>query len=118
MKVLIVDDDPDICVMMRALLRAQGWETEELTSGKEALARVDELLGFDAVVLDHRMPGVTGIEVARNLRDEGVSRPLIMCSAYLTPEIEEEAKRLNMPTVSKADLNRLVDTIRQHVGVD
>jgi CheY-like chemotaxis protein len=118
MKVLIVDDDPDICVMMRALLRGQGWETEEMGSGKEALARIDELLQFDALVLDYRMPGLTGIEVAKNLRDEGVSRPMIMCSAYLSPEIEEEALGLNMPTVNKTDLNRLVNTIRQHVGVD
>jgi CheY-like chemotaxis protein len=118
MKVLIVDDDPDICVMMRALLRAQGWETEELTSSKEALARIDEMLQFDAVVLDYRMPGLTGIELARNLRAEGISRPMIMCSAYLTPEIEEEAETLNVPTVNKTDLDRLVDTIRQHVGAD
>jgi CheY-like chemotaxis protein len=114
MKILIVDDDPDICIMMRALLQAEGWETEEVTSGQEALQRLDEISQFDVLVLDYRMPGLTGIELARNLREESGVPPMIMCSAYLNPEIEDEAKKLGVPTVSKTDLKLLVEMIRAH----
>jgi CheY-like chemotaxis protein len=116
MKILIVDDDPDICVMMRILLQAEGWATEEVTSGMEALQRLDEISQFDVLVLDYRMPGLTGIELARNLREESIKPPMIMCSAYLNPEIEDEAKELGVPTVSKADLKLLVEMIRAHAG--
>jgi CheY-like chemotaxis protein len=116
MKILVVDDDPDICIMMRALFESEGWDTEEVTSGREALQRRDELSAFDVLVLDYKMPGLTGLELARNLRAEGISPPMIMCSAYLSPEIEEEAKALGVPTVGKADLQRLVSMVRATAG--
>lgn len=114
MRILIVDDDPDICVMMRVLFQAEGWTTEEVMSGQEALRRLDELSNFDVLVLDYRMPGLTGIELARNLREDSALPPMIMCSAYLNPDIEDEARELGVPTVSKADFKQLVEMIRAH----
>jgi CheY-like chemotaxis protein len=118
MKVLIVDDDPDICFAMRTLMQGEGWETGEAMSGDEALRRLDELTGFDAIVLDYRMPGLTGIELARNLREEGIFPPMILCSAYLNADVEAEAKALGVPTVDKMDLRRLIEMIRSHAGAD
>jgi CheY-like chemotaxis protein len=117
-RVLIVDDDPDISFMMRTLMQSEGWDTGEAMSGEEALLRLDELTGYDAIVLDYRMPGLTGIELARNLREEGVFPPMILCSAYLNPDVEAEAKALGVPTVDKMDLRRLIDMIRNQAGGD
>jgi CheY-like chemotaxis protein len=112
MNVLIVDDEPDIRLMMRSLLRGEGWETEVAASGQDALRMMGSVSSFDALVLDYKMPGMTGIELARNLREDGLGPPIIICSAYLNPEIEEEARQLGVPTIAKTDLDRLVDTIR------
>jgi CheY-like chemotaxis protein len=112
MNVLIVDDEPDIRLMMRSLLGSEGWDTEEAASGKDALRMMDSFSSFDAVVLDYKMPGLTGIELARNLREEGLAPPIIICSAYLNAEIEEEAEQLGVPTIAKTDLDRLVAKIR------
>ena len=116
MKVFLVDDEPDVRLMMRNLLGAEGWDTEEAASGEEALRLLDSFSSFDAVVLDYRMPGLTGIELARNLREEGLAPPIVICSAYLNPEIEEEARKLGVPTIGKTDLDRLVDVIRELTG--
>ena len=70
---------------------------------------------FDALVVDYKMPGLDGMEVARRLRDAGFERPIILCSAYLNPEVEREARRLGAQTVSKSDLQELVETIRREV---
>lgn len=113
-RVLIVDDDPDICLMMSALFGARGWETDEVMSGSEALTRVDDLDGFDVLVIDYKMPGMTGIDLVRKLRGTGIALPMIMCSAYLDPEIELEAQSLGVPTVSKADLNVLIEVVQRH----
>lgn len=113
-RVLIVDDDPNICFALRTLMQQEGWETGEAMSGEEALQRLDELTGFDVLVLDYRMPGLTGIELARNLREEGIFPPMILCSAYLNADVEQEAKALGVPTVDKIDLRRLIEMIREH----
>lgn len=111
-KVLLVDDEPDIRLVVQTLLEGPEWSFQEASSGEEALARVDEDV-FDIVVLDYRMPGLTGIDVARHLRDNGHDLPIILFSAYLSPELEEEAKTLDVPTVDKADLLLLIDRIRE-----
>jgi CheY-like chemotaxis protein len=116
MRVLIVEDDLGIRTMMRDLLRSEGWDTDVAASGNEALQRLDEFSTFDAIVLDYRMPGLTGIELARNMREEGLEPPIIICSAYLSPQIEKEAESLGVPTVNKKDLRLLVDMVRQHAG--
>ena len=112
---LIVDDQEDIRLMMQILLEDQGWDTEQASSGEDALARGDRAAGFDALVVDYRMPGLGGMEVARKFREAGFTRPIIICSAYLNPRVEDEARTLGAETVSKSDLKELVETIRREV---
>ncbi len=61
------------------------------------------------------MPGLDGMEVARRVRERGFERPIIVCSAYLDPEVEREARSLGAQTVSKSDLKELVETVRREV---
>jgi CheY-like chemotaxis protein len=113
--VLIVDDQEDIRLMLRILLENQGWDTEQSPSGEDALAQGDRVSRFDAVVVDYKMPGLDGIEVARRFRGAGFNRPIIICSAYLTTEIERAASRLRAEAVTKSDLDALVETVRREV---
>jgi CheY-like chemotaxis protein len=114
-RLLIVDDQEDIRLMLRILLEDQGWDTEQSPSGEDALAQGDRVARFDAVVVDYKMPGLDGVEVARRLREAGFNRPIIICSAYLTPEVEQEASTLKAETVTKCDLEALVETVRREV---
>lgn len=116
MRVLIVDDDPDIRLMMRVLFRDEGWETLEAASAREALELLDASSGVEMIVLDHRMPELTGLELARNLRETMPGQPIVMCSAYLDPEVEQEAMDLSLPAVDKANLHLLVETIKNQVA--
>jgi CheY-like chemotaxis protein len=114
-RVLIVDDQEDIRLMLRILLEDQGWDTELALSGEDALAQGDRVARFDALVVDYKMPGPDGIEVARRFRAAGFRRPIIICSAYLTPEVEREAMVLGAETVTKYDLGALVEAVRREV---
>ena len=114
-KLLIVDDQEDIRLMLRIVLEDQGWDTEQAPSGEEALAQGDRVARFDALVVDYKMPGLDGMEVARKFREEGFDRPIIICSAYLTPQVEAEARTLGAETVTKCDLGALVETVRREV---
>jgi CheY-like chemotaxis protein len=114
-RLLIVDDQEDIRLMLRIVLEDQGWDTEQAWSGEEALAQGDRAARFDALLVDYKMPGLDGMEVARKFRQAGFKRPIIICSAYLTPQVEREARTLGAETVSKSDLEELVETVRREV---
>jgi CheY-like chemotaxis protein len=114
-RLLIVDDQEDIRLMLRILLEDQGWDTEQAWSGEEALAQGDRVARFDALVVDYKMPGLDGVEVARRFREAGFRRPIVICSAYLTPEVEREAKTAGALTVTKCNLEELVETVRREV---
>jgi CheY-like chemotaxis protein len=113
-RLLIVDDQEDIRLMLRILLEDQGWDTEQASSGEDALGHGDRAR-FDALVLDYKMPGLDGMEVAREFRAAGFRRPIIICSAYLNSQVEREATTLGAATVSKSDLKELVETVRREV---
>ncbi len=67
---------------LRRALRLEGYEVELASDGAEALERLEgESAQTDAVVLDVLMPGTDGLEVARKLRQDGNSVPILMLTA-------------------------------------
>ena len=114
-RVLIVDDQEDIRLILRILLEDQGWDTEQALSGEDALGHGDRISRFDALAIDYKMPGLDGMEVARKFRESGYKRPIIICSAFLTPGVEREASGLGAETVTKCNLEELVQTVRREV---
>jgi two-component system response regulator (stage 0 sporulation protein F) len=115
-RLLIVDDQEDIRLMLQILFEEQGWDTEQAMSGEVALARKDLRFRFDALVVDYRMPGLDGMQLARSLRETGFTRPIILCSAYLNPEVCREAEALGTRTVDKSDSTELVRAVRGEVA--
>lgn len=78
-RVLVVDDEPQILRGLVAALRAAGYEPVGAKTGEEAV-RVAALGPPDAVVLDLRLPDISGVEVCRRLR-EWSAAPVIVVSA-------------------------------------
>jgi two-component system, OmpR family, response regulator MprA len=82
MKVLVVDDEDAVRESLRRALRMEGYDVELASDGTEALERLAEPGAQpDAVVLDVLMPGTDGLEVARRLRRDGNSVPILMLTA-------------------------------------
>ena len=83
--VLVVEDDPRVGSFIAHGLRDEGYDVEWAVTGEAAL----ELAGartFDLVLLDHMLPGRSGIDVARTLRDGGQRMPILMLTARDAPE--------------------------------
>lgn len=114
---LVADEEPDVRLMLRTVLRAQGWKVEEASSGLEALELCRNAT-FDAVILDQKMPGLTGAETAQQLRAEGYALPVILYSAYLTEEVERLAGEVGIEAVAKEDLNGLIGALGRIPGSD
>ena len=77
--VLVVDDEPQILRVMRAGLPARGYEVRTASDGDEALEEIRKEMP-DIVILDLVMPGMTGLEVCRRVR-EFARVPIIVLSA-------------------------------------
>ncbi|MDJ0450411.1 response regulator [Methylocystis sp. JR02] len=80
LRVLIVDDEPQIRRVLRPSLIASGYEVREAASGDEALARVSESMP-DLVILDLGLPDMEGKETLRKLRLMTTKTPVIILSA-------------------------------------
>jgi DNA-binding response OmpR family regulator len=78
-RILLVDDEPAIVDAVGYALRSEGYDVESAGDGEVALSRAVED-GFDLVVLDLRLPGLSGIEVCRRLREES-DVPILMLTA-------------------------------------
>lgn len=108
--VLVVEDDDDVRHMLWVLLEQRGWVVAEAPDGDAALEQWSRRPA-DVVVLDHRMPGTPGIEVARQLRDDGFEGRIVLYSAYLDASLEDEAAVLGIQTLAKADFSELLELL-------
>ncbi|TIN72752.1 MAG: response regulator [Mesorhizobium sp.] len=79
--VSIVDDDESVRESLPDLLREFGYRVEAFSSAERFLASGDEV-GTSCLILDIAMPGMTGTELLRNLRDRGQQVPIIFITAH------------------------------------
>ncbi|MBX3608795.1 MAG: PAS domain S-box protein [Hydrogenophaga sp.] len=91
-RILYVDDDALIADLMHRLLCRAGHEPLVFTSPTEALRAVREQhLDYELAILDHSMPGMSGLELARALRAIHPAREVAMTSGYISPDLRREA---------------------------
>lgn len=84
MKILVVEDEKHIADGLKFNLEADGFEVTAAETGEEGLTLADER--WDAIVLDVMLPGITGFEVARRLRENRDYTPILMLTALGRPE--------------------------------
>ncbi len=116
--ILIVDDDPGQRSLLDSFLRSQGFEIVLADSGERAL----ELLPagkFSMMISDVRMPGLSGLETLRRVRQDFPTLPVLLVTAYADIRDAVIAMRdgaLNY-LAKPIDLDELLATVRQNTGV-
>jgi two-component system OmpR family response regulator len=91
-RILVVDDEPSIVDAVATALRYEGYEVEEATSGRDAVAAVARFEP-DLVVLDWMLPDIDGIEVGKRLRERGFKTAILFLTARDAVEDKVEALR-------------------------
>lgn len=81
LKILVVDDEPDALELFKELFTKQGHDVECVLNGQKALDSVDKSI-IDVVLLDVRMPQMTGIEALEKLKQKKPELPVVMLTAY------------------------------------
>lgn len=102
MRVLIVDDEEDIRLLLRSQLERAGYEVAgEARDGAEALMRCDDSKP-DAVILDLLMPIVNGFEAIPKIRTKYPKIAIIAYTAVAGEFVRQEMARLHIPLVLKS----------------
>jgi DNA-binding NtrC family response regulator len=92
-RILLIDDDPGVRESTGRMLRAAGYTVQTAATGEEGfeLAKTD---GFDVILSDMRMSGLSGIDVLRKLRDVRVDASFIVMTGFGTVDTAVEAMKL------------------------
>jgi DNA-binding NarL/FixJ family response regulator len=117
-RVVIADDDPDIRVLLRSLLDLDHRieVVAEASDGEQALARFTEVRP-EVLVLDERMPGLYGLEVAQRVLRDHPAQLVILCTAYVDDTVLTKASDLGVRCVlGKGDIHRLGEEILRLVS--
>jgi CheY-like chemotaxis protein len=116
--VLVVDDVADTRRLMRRVLERADIRVAEAATGEEAIDAISRDRP-DLVVLDLRLPGISGFDVARWVRaspDRAIAQTVLLaCSASVQPEVEREARDAGADAFEGKpfDIAGFVDRIRQ-----
>jgi two-component system, LuxR family, response regulator FixJ len=88
--IYVVDDDSDVLGSLRFLLETDGFDVRTFRSAAALLNR--KIAGkVDCFVLDYKMPAMSGIDLAKRLRNRHVGTPIILITGYPDENIEEKA---------------------------
>lgn len=88
LRILLVDDEPDILLLLQAMLTAPTWEiVGKACNGEDAL-RIATAMKPDVAVVDYMMPGMHGMDVAERLKAVDADCFVVLFSAY---DVEDEA---------------------------
>lgn len=117
-RVLIVDDEKAICDLLKDDLSERGYLCTAALRGEDALARLQEKR-YDAVLLDIRLPGMSGIEVLREIWLHHRNVPTIMITAVNDVNTAVEAMRYGATdyVVKPFDLDRVNQSIQASLMV-
>ena len=110
----IVDDDQAVREALQRLLRSYGFRTEVFDSAEQFLAS-DHSSGISCLILDIRMPGMTGLGLHHHLASEGCRIPIILITG--SPTLGERERAMSMGVVSyltkPIDEHTLLDTVHE-----
>lgn len=121
-RVLLAEDDAAMRCMLVEAFDEAGYEVQEFSEGASLKASLLHAMNepdqgaFDIVVSDVRMPGMTGLEVFKELRAKNWKKPLLFITAFGSEETHQQAIALDADILDKPfDIDHMIERVRRHV---
>ncbi len=116
-KILIVDDDRDMCKMIFTILTQEGYKVSKAYDGEQAMKQIDKK-NYDLVILDFRLSNTDGIELLQKIRNMGLSISVIMISANGNDLVKLRAKELGVDKFmyKPFSLNRFIKVVENTIS--
>ena len=104
---ILVDDDADVLTAMRFAFETYGYRVSTYRSAEDLLAAPAPDL-CACIVIDYRLPGVTGLDAVLSLRERGVDAPAILITSYPSAATRTRAAAASIEIVEKPLLGDLL----------
>lgn len=118
-KILIVDDQYGIRILLNEVFQKEGYQTYQAANGFQA---IDIVLNDrpDLVVLDMKIPGMDGIEILKRVKEIDKDIKVILMTAYGELDMIQEAKDLGalMHFAKPFDIDEIRQAVRAEIGVN
>ena len=114
MRVLIVDDEEDMRALVRATIEIanEGLQVAAEAADGETAVNIVRTEHPQVVVLDHRMPGVSGLDTARRILKEHPDQAIVLFSSYLDHDVVNAAENLGVRVcLPKDEIRQLPEVI-------
>jgi two-component system nitrogen regulation response regulator NtrX len=116
-KILVVDDEPNICLLIKEILEDEGFQVEIVNNGEKAREAFNKNI-YELVLLDVWMPDVDGISLLREFINQKKETNFIMMSGHGTVDTAIQATKFGAKAFLEKpiSLNHLVETIRYYTS--
>jgi CheY-like chemotaxis protein len=100
LRILAVDNEPSVTFSLRHIFNGPRYEFSAVENGDAALARLDsDADQYDIIIVDQKMPHMTGVELVEEMRKRGVNSKIMVMSADLSGEVRAAYERMDVHLV-------------------
>ena len=98
LRILAVDNEPSVTLSLRYVFAGPNYELTCVDSGPAALKTLeaDSAGAYNVIIVDQKMPNLTGVELVSAIKDRGIESKIIVLSAHLSAEVREAYAGLNV----------------------
>jgi DNA-binding response OmpR family regulator len=97
LKILAVDDNFSITQAMPFIFTGPRYEVSTAPDGDHALASLNaNPSGYDVIIVDQKMPQLTGVELVQGIRERGITGKIMVLSAHLSPDVREAYEQMDV----------------------
>ncbi len=114
LNILVVDDEASATISIGLALKSKGHSVDDLHRATEALERLTQFPDhYHILITDHLMPGMTGLDLLKQLKQTAFKGKIIVISAYLTRELEGQYTALGVDKIMQKPF--VLDELRMAV---
>jgi FixJ family two-component response regulator len=115
--VAIIDDDEALCSSLVDLMRSVGYRAEPYSSAETFLTS-SNLVSLDCILADVHMPGMSGLDLLRELHELGIMTPVILITALPDKHLDDEAVSLGAQCLLRKpfETNSLLDSVERSLS--
>ena len=97
LRILAVDNEPAVTFSLRYIFTGPRYEVIAVENGDAALARFDSCSEhYDIIIVDQKMPHMSGVELVEQLRRRGVDSKIMVLSAHISSEVRAAYERMDV----------------------
>lgn len=125
-RILVAEDDDALRELVAWTLREAGYDVSTAATGRDLAWLLQSVIvdafpdeGVDLVIADFRMPGLTGLDVLREIREAHWTLPAILMTAFPSPELQRAAEHSGLVVLAKPfAMHLLLEEVTRLLDID